>query len=431
MIDSIKKLATYGFKVNISAGSTLFHQGELAHSMYYIEKGEVVIEDAEGNIHKTLSAGDYFGELAMVIKQHLRSANAKVTKDATLYIIDESIYDQVAISHPEVVIDILEHVANYLYNSEQNLATRFLNSKEQSRALLDNTRSQGFDRKPVKTAQDYHIKGYELEYMLGKGTYAEVFLAKDIKTGKKMAIKVYDLQAENHEEVYQHFFSELETLSNLDHPNICKIIDYSIHDDFIYTVLNYRSGGTLYQHISHKQLPLQQVFHYFKIILEALEYLHLNGVVHKDLKAQNILTSQDGNLFLSDFGSSNLPEDSLFDIHGKDIVMLSPYYMSPEQTRNEELDYLTDYYSLGILLYEMLTGTKPFIRKSIKAMVKAHRHEKTPRLPANRAVFQTLVDKLTEKDKYQRYQKVVEIKRDLAKAAKQLQGRERKTQATQ
>ncbi len=431
MIDSIKKLASYGFKVNISAGSTLFHQGELAHSMYYIEKGEVVIEDNQGNIHKTLSAGDYFGELAMVIKNHLRSANAKVTQDATLYIIDESIYDQVAISHPDVVIDILEYVANYLYNSEQNLATRFLNSKEQSRALLDNTRSQDFERKPEKTAQDYHIKGYELEYMLGKGTYAEVFLAKDIKTGKKMAIKVYNLQAENHEEAYHHFFSELETLSNLDHPNICKIIDYSIHDDFIYTVLNYRSGGTLYQHISHKQIPLKQVFHYFKTIIEALEYLHLNGVVHKDLKAQNILTSEDGDIFLSDFGSSNLPEDALFDIHGKDIVMLSPYYMSPEQTRNEELDYLTDYYSLGILLYEMLTGTKPFIRQSIKAMVKAHRYEKTPRLPANRAVFQTLVDKLTEKDKFQRYQKVVEIKRDLAKAAKQLQGKEKQKQATQ
>ncbi len=411
MTDALQQLSQFGFSINVTAGKNLFKQGDLAQTMFFIEQGEVLIENNKGSFSKILYDGEHFGELAMVVKNHLRSATATTMQDTSLLVIDKAIYDDVATKHPLLIIEILEELTNTLYNSEQNLLTHNSNASNKEEISLLHSRTIPYQHPPEKGVDYYNITGYKLIKLLGKGSYAEAYLATKNDTGKEFAIKIYDLQEENHESVYEHFFSELEILTELDHPNICKILDYSVTDDYVYTVLKYRDCGTLYDLIAHKPMETHKVFTVFEVIVGALEYLHLNSVIYKDLKSQNILTSSNGDLVLADFGSSNLAIGDKKENTGQ--VVLSPYYMSPEQSRNHELDYLTDYYSLGILLYEMLTGVKPFIRKSLQDMVKAHRTEKTPRLKNECKVFQRLVDGLTEKSKYDRIQTVAKIRKHL------------------
>ncbi len=260
---------------------------------------------------------------------------------------------------------------------------------------------------------------YQILDAIGKGGMAIVYRAIDTRTGHSVAIKVLRPEFSQDEEFLSRFQREAEAASKVSHHNIVNLLDVGMDGDSRYLVMEYVQGKTLKEVIRHKgKLPYTTAVQIGIRILSALQHTHRNGIIHRDIKPQNILVQSEGHIKVADFGIARMANSST--LTKGDSVMGSVHYFSPEQAAGENVAETSDIYSVGVVMYEMLTGQVPFDGDSPVAVAMQHLHNKpkpilelSPEVPA--AVAHVVAVAMEKEPRY-RYQSALEMATDLKKA---------------
>lgn len=211
------------------------------------------------------------------------------------------------------------------------------------------------------------LKGYQLIERLGQGGFGVVYRATQLSVGREVAIKSILPVHANTREFIQHFENEAQLVARLEHPHIVPLFDYWRDPYGAYLVMRYLRAGSLRDRMHKGRLPSDQILTILDHIASALDLAHRNGVVHNDVKPENILLDGDQNAYLSDFGIAE--EYSAYINTG---IRGSPGYMAPEQIQQERPSPLMDIYSLGIVLYELVAGVHPFASQTPSEMIMSH-----------------------------------------------------------
>ncbi|MCH7588734.1 MAG: serine/threonine protein kinase [Chloroflexi bacterium] len=228
-----------------------------------------------------------------------------------------------------------------------------------------------------------NVGPYRILAQLGQGGMATVFKAYHAALDRHVAIKVLHPAFKEDPQFLQRFHREAKVVAKLEHPNIIPIYDFSEHKGQPYLVLKYIEGETLKARLARGTLAVQEAVDVIQAVGTALNYAHKQGVLHRDVKPSNILLSEDGRIYLADFGLARMAELGASTLSG-DMLIGTPFYISPEQgSGNSELDERTDIYSFGIVLYEMIVGKVPFTADTPFSII--HDHIYTP-LPLPSAV---------------------------------------------
>lgn len=262
---------------------------------------------------------------------------------------------------------------------------------------------------------------YELLQCVGEGGMSFVYKAKCRKLNRFVAVKILKDEFKNNEEIVRRFKKEATAIANLSNPNVVNVLDVGTQDDINYIVMEYVEGKTLKDIIKEKgALPYEVAISIGIKVAKALECAHKSGIIHRDVKPQNILVNEEGVVKVTDFGIAKSMDSST--IAHTNSVMGSAHYFSPEQAKGTYTDYRTDLYSLGIVLYEMVTGVVPFNGDSPVTVAVKHIQEKAiPPKNINQNIPNSLNDlimKAMEKDPVNRYQTAKEIIGDLEKIKK-------------
>jgi serine/threonine protein kinase len=257
---------------------------------------------------------------------------------------------------------------------------------------------------------------YEIRELIGIGGMADVYKAFDVVEEKTVAVKILKEEYLTNEDFKRRFRNESKAIAVLSHPNIVKIFDVSFGDRVQFIVMEYVDGITLKEYIQQqKVVSWKETVHFTVQILRALQHAHDNGIVHRDIKPQNVMLLQDGTVKVMDFGIARFARDNGRTISEKAIG--SVHYISPEQARGEVTDEKTDIYSVGVMMFEMLTGKLPFDGESpVAVAVKQMQAE----APAPRSINEDIPEGLEEivvramkKDPDLRYQTAAEMLRDI------------------
>ena len=262
---------------------------------------------------------------------------------------------------------------------------------------------------------------YEVQKHLGKGATGTVYLAKDTFTGKEVALKTIEPEVFHDPEfgtVYRsQFLNEASLAGKLRHPHIVSILDAVVSEESGHIAMELVMGGDLSKHVTAgKLLPIADVLQIGFKCCGALEYAFKEGIVHRDIKPANIMIAEGTEVKIADFGAAFLKKSQVV----QTAAMGSPYYMSPEQIQGKEVNFHSDMYSLGVVLYELLTGGRPFGGANIETLVQKIIQEDAPAPSKLRADLPKPLDGLVlralKKDPKQRYATWAEFALELSKA---------------
>jgi serine/threonine-protein kinase PpkA len=260
------------------------------------------------------------------------------------------------------------------------------------------------------------LKGYRLTRKIGSGGMTEVFLAMREADGLPVVLKVLNASSKATAEHLTRFIQEYALLSSVEHPHVIRIYDQGFTDDHAYIAMEYFERGDLRAEIT-AGLDQQRVVDIISQTAQALDAIHARGIVHRDVKPANIMLRPDGSVALADFGiAKSMLEAEHMDLtqtrHGD--VVGTPYYLSPEQVSGKPVTPQSDLYSLGVTMFEMLAGERPFRADSLDLLLARHMSAPTPLLPAAHAALQPVVEKLMAKQPQDRYGSAQALLRDLA-----------------
>jgi len=258
------------------------------------------------------------------------------------------------------------------------------------------------------------IGRYEVEEELTRGGMGVIFLANDPFMQRRVVVKVLINQRAD-DDIFREFFQhEAEIIAALEHPYIVPVYDFGWHDAQPYIVMRYMSGGTLEDRLKQNEMKMTDIAHLFSRIGEALDAAHARNIIHRDIKPSNILFDSQNEAFLTDFGIAK--SMTLTDEAGTWLVG-TPAYMSPEQMDEGKIDGRADVYSLGIVLYRLLTGELPFKAESMTGFVNAQKNLPVPDIHLIRSnipkVWQEIVGKALAKNPNDRYPSAGEFAREV------------------
>jgi serine/threonine protein kinase len=247
------------------------------------------------------------------------------------------------------------------------------------------------------------VRGYQLGERIGEGGFGAVYRAVQPFVEREVAIKIILPQYADHPDFIRRFEAEAQLVARLEHPYIVPLYDYWREPGAAYLVMRIMRGGSLSQALREGPLALERVSALAEQVGAALHAAHRVGVVHRDLKPANVLLDEEGNGYLADFGiAKNLSDPDLADLTQAGAIVGSPAYASPEQIRAEPVRPQADIYCLGVLLYELLTGQRPFTGPTPIDYIQQHLNEPLPPLDAYSAV-DIVVRQATAKDPLERY----------------------------
>jgi DNA-binding response OmpR family regulator len=250
------------------------------------------------------------------------------------------------------------------------------------------------------------IPGYTLRLKIGESEKAVVYLASSAHRGHNVALKVSKTLRD--EAAGRQFLErEYTAIMAVRSPLVVEIYDYGVHAGFEYLAMEYLPRGDLKARIQ-RGVSEQEAMHYVAEIAAALQVVHEAGLVHRDLKPPNVMLRENDGVALIDFGlARSLDGNTMSTQTG--VLLGSPYYMSPEQALGESLDARSDFYSLGIICYEMLTGQKPYIGGTAMELLQQHVSGPLPQLPPDLARYQTFLTRLLAKARGERFATTAEI----------------------
>ncbi|SFP06062.1 Stk1 family PASTA domain-containing Ser/Thr kinase [Salibacterium halotolerans] len=263
---------------------------------------------------------------------------------------------------------------------------------------------------------------YDISEMIGGGGMAHVYRGKDVILDRPVAVKVLQPQYNEDQEFIRRFYREAQAATSLAHPNIVNIYDVGEEEHLYYIVMEHIDGVTLKEKIQQTgPLPLEQAVRLMEQVLDAIHHAHANQIVHRDIKPHNILLNDDGDAKVTDFGIARA--SSAATITHTNSVMGSVHYMSPEQARGGVITAQSDVYSLGIVLYEMVTGTLPYTGDSAVGVALKHLQEPLPSPSEDRpglpSSIENVIIRATAKKLEDRYMDVSQMQRDLHTALNQ------------
>jgi serine/threonine protein kinase len=221
---------------------------------------------------------------------------------------------------------------------------------------------------------------YQIVAPLGEGGMAAVYKAYQPAMDRYVALKILPRHFASDPQFISRFQQEARLLAKLQHPHILPVFDFGELDGYTYIVMPFIASGTLTDLMHGQPLALEQVRKVISQVGDALDYAHMCGLIHRDVKPSNVLMDERGNCLLTDFGLAKIIESSIH-ITTSGMIMGTPAYMSPEQGLGEKLDARTDIYSLGVILYEMATGRAPYSAETPIAVVFKHIHDPLPPPP--------------------------------------------------
>lgn len=218
---------------------------------------------------------------------------------------------------------------------------------------------------------------YEIVGLIGQGGMATVYKAYQREIDRHVALKVLPPHPGQDPQYVERFRLEARTVARLQHPHILPLYDYGNQDDILFLVTAYVEGGSLGDRIRHGPMPLADVDHVLRQISSALDYAHKNGMIHRDIKPDNILLDKEGNALLTDFGIVKLAEGDA-NLTATGGMIGTPAYMSPEQGQGLPVSPATDVYSLGVVVFEMISGQQPYTADTGLQIVLKHITEPIP-----------------------------------------------------
>ena len=247
------------------------------------------------------------------------------------------------------------------------------------------------------------VAGYTMMKKIAQSSIASVYLARNDEFPQPVALKIEAIKGRHivSEADRERFTRECEILSKLNHRSIANVLDFGTTDDYLYLALEYFPCGSLRERLKHP-VTEADALNYAHQIGEALQIVHAARVVHRDLKPSNLMLTNENRLVLIDFGSARSHLAGDLTTTSGDCTG-TPYYVCPEQIDDREPDARGDLYSVGVVLYEMLCGTLPFMGKTLADILAAHRAAPVPRLPVHLARYQEIIDRLMAKDPKERF----------------------------
>ncbi len=250
------------------------------------------------------------------------------------------------------------------------------------------------------------IGRYHVKEVIGHGGMAVVYRAHDPQFNRNVAIKLLSNQALEAYDFRDRFAREAQLLAQLEHRAIVPVYDFGEHNGEPYLVMRLMTGGTLYDRLLEWQLDIAEINKIVQSICSALTKIHENGLIHRDVKPANILFDEDGAAYLADFGIAHIVEG-----RHSTVQFATPQYTSPEQLNDEPLDQRTDIYQMGIVLYEMLTGSAPFIASSTSAIIYKHLSEPVPSLNDDQLspAYDAIIERAMAKEPDGRFASAMEL----------------------
>ncbi|RME85335.1 MAG: serine/threonine protein kinase [Planctomycetota bacterium] len=265
------------------------------------------------------------------------------------------------------------------------------------------------------------IPNYKIVAKLGTGGMGSVFKAIDLRDRKEVAIKVLSKQFSEDEEYVRRFRREARTMLEMNHPNIVRAYECGQADGLWYLVMEYVEGKDGFDLLKEKRLSERFIIHIGAQMANAMAYYDKRGMVHRDIKPDNLLITASGQCKLCDLGlAKRASMDSKITAAG--VTLGTPQYLSPEQAKGEELDIRSDIYSLGATLFHLATGREPYVAKNIIVIMQKHIHEKIPSLrefrPDLSENLEYIITKMLAKNRRHRYQTPEELYHDFYRLSK-------------
>ncbi len=251
------------------------------------------------------------------------------------------------------------------------------------------------------------IPGYRIIRRICQGGMATVYLAEQESVGREVALKILSPALLQDPNFSQRFLREARFVAKLVHPHIVSLFDLGEHDGELYIAMEYLPGATLRERI-RQGMGLPEALRVLRQLASALACSHREGIIHRDVKPDNVLFRADGNAVLTDFGIATVRDNGMT-MTQMGLAVGTPNYMSPEQAQGKKVDHRADLYSLGVLLYEMLTGTVPYTGEDPISIGIQHLTAPVPRLPPAYQLAQPLLQRLMAKLPDERFQSAEEL----------------------
>jgi len=263
------------------------------------------------------------------------------------------------------------------------------------------------------------IPGYTIRALIGDSEKAAVYLATSTTLGHNIALKVSKTMRDD-AAGRQFLEREYTAIVAIKDASVVQIFDYGIHNGHEFIAMEYLPRGDLKARM-HQRITEEEALRFVEQIAMALQVVHDAGLLHRDLKPANVMLRENGNIALIDFGLARSLDGNNTQSTRTGVLRGSPYYMSPEQALGEPLDVRSDFYSLGVILFEMLTGRRPFTGSSAMDVLQQHVHSPMPPLPDSLAHLEPLLATLLAKSRDERFAKAAEVAEAAAAARKALE----------
>jgi class 3 adenylate cyclase len=252
------------------------------------------------------------------------------------------------------------------------------------------------------TAKFPTIPGYRFLRAIGRGDMSRVCLVERLSDGAELALKFTDGSVSEDSDMLYSFVEEYGLLEQIKHRNVLQIYEQGVTDDALFILMEYFPEGTLKDHIGAAGMTSERAWNILLEMAKALDEIHQAGIVHRDIRPENIMLRTDGTSVLADFGvarrlNKNRQNEAM------DSVASSPYFMSPEQALGDAEDSLTDIYSMGAVFYNTLTGEKPYLGNTLDEILQQHLHAPVPKLPQRYFHLQSILNRMMAKDRKERY----------------------------
>jgi DNA-binding NarL/FixJ family response regulator len=297
------------------------------------------------------------------------------------------------------------------YQRKQELTREKLvtSVRELSRGKIETTTSPEFAARAEghELGARIRIPGIKVLRLIGEGGMSRVYLASREGDDEPLVVKILRTEVTGDKMALERFIEEYNLVERIHSRHVARIHGHGVSGDLAYLVMEFFDGGDLNKRLANKALDPEECLKIFRELMFALGDIHEQGVLHRDLKPQNLMFRTDGSLAILDFGIAK-HIDSI-DRTGHGEILGTPRYMSPEQVRGVALDLRTDIYSAGVLLFRMLSGTHLFDGETAAEVALHHLNTQPPDLPDHLLQYQRLLDKLVEKDRDARFRNTDEV----------------------